>query len=110
MRKEEDTMMSLPSFDMLWISYSGDPEGTFSLIIPYCEVTTGEIVKIDSKGISISYNDGGCANVSHVEFKGVIEEILNECDADQGFKRKKIRRLSVQPKNTADVIQLIITQ
>jgi hypothetical protein len=109
MRKEDDTMMRLPSFDMLWISYSGDPEGTFSMIVPYCEVYNGEIAGIDSDGVTIHYK-GDSMHVPHDEFKEVIEDALGTCASEQGFKARKIRRLSVQPKDTADVIQIPITQ
>jgi len=107
MRMEDDTMR-LPSFDMLWISFTGDPEGTFSMIVPYCEVYNGEITDIDSTGVTIHYKDQSM-HVPHNEFKEVIEDTLGSCVTEQGFKSRKIRSLSVQPRNTADVIQIIIT-
>ena len=109
MRKEDETTMRLPSFDMLWISYKGDPEGTFSLVIPYCEVSNGQLIRITNEAITLVYQDKAIS-IPHQDFKDGVESALNDCNQEQGFPKKKIIRLSVQPKETADVIQIPISR
>ena len=107
--REDETTMRLPSFDMLWISYKGDPEGTFSLIIPYCEVSNGLLTAISAEEVTIEHQ-GKSVNIPHQDFKDGIESALNDCNQEQGFSRRKIVRISIQPRETADVFQLLIIQ
>jgi hypothetical protein len=109
MYEGEETVMNIPSFDMLWISFRGDPEGTFSLIVPCCEVINGVIIGITQTDIIVSHKKENI-ELSHGEFKEAIEYELNDALEHQGFKKKKITQLSVQPAKTNDVIQILITQ
>jgi len=107
MFNKEENVLDLPSFDMLWISFRGDPENIFSLIIPYCEVSNGEVRAISHDNISILAKEE-MFDIPPDEFKEIIENSLNTCWEEQGFKRKKIIRLSVQPAKTNKVIQIPI--
>jgi hypothetical protein len=95
---EDNKTMNLPRFDMVWISTEPVIDGkvNFTNIIPFCEIADGEIKEITATGVTISYEGAGTV-VPHSRFSKLIEDLLEV---------GKITYLSVQRKETSDVIQI----
>ncbi len=93
--------MNLPRFDLVWISTLPVEDGNvnFTNIIPYCEISDGQITGVTATGVNMSY-EGAAVVVPHNRFSKMVEDLL---------EIGKITYLSVQRKETPDVIQIQLT-
>ena len=96
--EDDNTIMNLPSYDMLWISYEKPEVGVpprFTVVLPYCEVANGEIEELNITGVVIKCQEES-VQTTHADFVKLIEREM---------KNGKITYLMVQMKESPKIIQ-----
>jgi hypothetical protein len=88
-----------PKFDSLEIKFRGD---NYEIVLPYCEVANGDIVKITDNVVDIKINlpEGKTEHVS-CNYANFVETV------EKAFDIKEITKLSIRRAGSYDSIKIL---
>jgi len=87
-----------PHFDTLSVQFRGD---NHEIVLPYCEVANGQIMKAENNIITITVVKNGVADAAEMSYAEFAEAV------EKAFDIKEVAKLKVQLAASYETVQIV---